>query len=91
MKNLKSTFAAAALILGLGSALLTSAATQQPGTKTWGHRTDGSYVDLTGENPADYRCTGSMQICKAVYPDTQDPNVNPANPISTVAGEFSGL
>lgn len=90
MKNLKSAFVAAAMILGLGSALLTNAA-PRPDTKTWGHRTDGSYVDLTGEDPADYRCTGSTQICKAVYPASQDPNTNPANPISLVAGVFSGL
>nr|WP_067055224.1 hypothetical protein [Mucilaginibacter sp. L294] len=91
MKNLKSTFAVFALVLGLGSALLTSAAPRHLNTKIWGHRTDGSYVDLTGEDPADYRCTGTTQICKAEYPDTQNPNANPANPISTVAGVFSGL
>jgi hypothetical protein len=91
MKNLKSAFVAAAMIVGLGSALLTSAAPRNPDTKTWGHRTDGSYVDLTGENPADYRCSESPNICKAVYPATQNPNSNPASPISTVPGNFSGL
>ena len=91
MKNLKSKLAAMAMILGLGSALVTSAAPRNMANKTWGHRANGTYVDLTGKTEDDYDCTGSTNVCTAVYPSTQDPNSDPANPISTIPGQFSGL
>ncbi|WP_219124113.1 hypothetical protein [Mucilaginibacter sp. 21P] len=83
--------AAVAMILGVGSALISAAAPSHFANKVWGHRSDGSYVDLTGKTPADYSCTSSSAVCTATYPQNQNPNVNPANPISTTSGTFSGL
>jgi hypothetical protein len=91
MKNFKLTLSVAALALGLGSAVMTSAAPSGFANKSWGHRADGSYVDLTGVNPNTYSCSESDNICIAVYPSTQNPNTNPANPVSTLPGTFSGL
>lgn len=88
MKNLKFKLAAAALVLGIGSAMATA---NNFANKTWGRQSNGTYVDLTGHTPDEYRCDDSSNICTAVYPATQNPNVNPNNPISVVQGTFSGL
>ncbi|MES2063577.1 MAG: DUF6520 family protein [Bacteroidota bacterium] len=89
MKNLRLKLAVAALVLGLGSAMATTH--HAFANKSWGHRTDGSYVDLTGVNPNRYSCAESEETCIAVYPATQNPNTNPANPVSIIFGTFSGL
>lgn len=89
MKNLKVKLSAMAVILGLGAALAT-AAPASFSNKAWGKLSNGTYLDVTGQQQGtDYNCTASAAICTAVYPATQNPNVNPANPISTVAGTFS--
>ncbi|TWR26781.1 hypothetical protein FPZ42_07015 [Mucilaginibacter achroorhodeus] len=89
MKNLKFKLAAAALVLGIGSALAT--ASNPFANKTWGRQSNGVYVDLTGHSPDEYNCTASSSVCTAIYPATQNPNTNPANPISIQQGAFSGL
>ncbi len=79
-----------AVVLGLGSALVTSAAPKPFANKTWGKLSTGAYIDITGEHQGtDYQCTSSTNTCTAVYPATQNPNSNPANPLSTVSGTFS--
>jgi hypothetical protein len=88
MKNLKVKLASAAIILGLGAAFAT-AAPHRFSNKTWGKEPTGGYIDVTGQHQGtDYTCSTGTTVCTAVYPATQDPNVNPANPISTVLGVF---
>jgi hypothetical protein len=90
MKNLKVQLSGLAIVLGLAGAFASSAATHNFSNKTWGRNADGTYTDVTGEHQGtDYSCKSSTAICTAVYPATQDPNLNPANPISTVLGDFS--
>jgi hypothetical protein len=91
MKNLKSKLVAAAMLIGLGSAMLSQAAPGRFANKTWGKRTSGVYVDLTGHSTDEYSCTGSSGVCTAVYPTTQNPNTDASNPISIQPGVFSGL
>jgi hypothetical protein len=90
MKKLKVSLAAMAVVLGLGSALVTSAAPKPFANKTWGKLANGTYVDVTGQTQGiQYDCTGVTGTCTATYPAAQNPNSNPASPLSIVAGTFS--
>jgi hypothetical protein len=90
MKSLKVSLSALAILLGLGSALLTSAAPHFS-NKTWGRDPlTGVYTEVTGQHQgSDYTCKSAITVCTAVYPATQNPNADPSNPISTVLGDFS--
>jgi len=89
MKNLKVKLSALAIILGLGAAFA-SASPHAFANKKWALLSDGNYLDVTGQvKGSDYQCDNSSHTCTAVYPATQNPNVNPANPISQEIGTFS--
>jgi hypothetical protein len=67
MKVLKFKFAALALILGLGAAVISIAPAQASSkftTYTYGRLADGTWVAL---NPSLYECDASNQICEGKF------------------------
>jgi len=75
MKRLKISFAALAVVLGLGSAFATT--TYHPfSNKTWGlNQATGLYIDVTGQTKGvDYSCASSTKICTEDYPSDVNPN-----------------
>jgi len=89
MNNLKVKLSALAIILGIGAAFA-SATPHAFASKKWALLSDGSYLEVTGQvKGSDYQCDNASRTCTAVYPAAQDPNTNPANPISTETGTFS--
>jgi hypothetical protein len=91
MKNLKVKMSMLAVVIGFAGAFASSAHGAFT-NKTWAKQSSGHYLNITGQTRGvNYDCNASANICTAVYPATQDPNVNPANPISTEAGDFLPL
>ena len=91
MKNLKVKMSMLAIVAGFGFAFAGSAHGAFSNRK-WAKQSTGSYTDITGQViGVDYSCKASTNTCTAVYPSTQDPNLNPANPVSTEAGDFKPL
>jgi hypothetical protein len=90
MKNLKVKLSALAVIMAVSGAF----ATMQPkhfAAHKWGRDPlTGVYTDITGETEGQqYNCDDSPEICTATYPAGQDPNSNPASPLSVENGLFN--
>jgi hypothetical protein len=90
MKSLKIKLSALAVILAVSGAF----ATRQPkhfAAHTWGRdAVSGQYTDITGEKEGtDYNCDPGTDVCTATYPAGQDPNSNPASPLSVENGVFN--
>jgi hypothetical protein len=92
MKNLRLKFAAAALILGIGSAMATTH--HAFANRTWGYdQSTGKYIEVS--TTPGYSCVGSAQTCTADYPLDVDPNnqagdAHPgtAQPSNIILGDF---
>ena len=91
MKNLRLKFAAAALVLGFGSAMATTH--HAFANRTWTKDAiSGLYSDVTGQA---YDCTTSTKVCTEDYPADVDPNNQAADqhpgiaqPTNIVLGKF---
>lgn len=89
MKRSSLKISVLALVMGVGAAMATSAHASFA-NQTWGRKSATLYINVTGQHQgSDYTCSGTTSVCTAVYPAGQDPNVNPANPISTTPGTFA--
>jgi len=82
MKRIKLNLALIAVLCGTGAAFASKANSFT--NVTWGRLANGTYVIADANDT----CSGTTGLCKAVYPQGQDPNIDPENPISTVNGTF---
>jgi hypothetical protein len=90
MKNLKFQFALAAMLLGFGGAVATAQHRSLVDQKWARNPVTGLYTNITGQNQGfEYDCDHSSDVCTATYPPGQDPNSNPASPISVEEGLFN--
>ena len=88
MKNQKFKVAALAMILGISGAVASSHKAAFTNHK-WSLNASGVYTDITGQKQGtNYFCDESTNTCTATYPAGQDPNVNPASPISVELGDL---
>ncbi|MFA6082772.1 DUF6520 family protein [Mucilaginibacter sp.] len=83
MKRLKINLAVIAILLGTGAAYATNF--HKDATVFWGKRANGTYV-IADSNDLCNNLT--PPVCKAEYPEGQNPNMDPSDPISTTPGTF---
>lgn len=77
------------MILGVSGAVATAHPAKLANHK-WGRNpSTGMFTDITGQQQGiDYQCNESTKTCTATYPAGQDPNVNPASPVSVELGDL---
>ena len=95
MKNLKVKLSFLALLLGVSSAFAGMSQQRFANRKWTKDPSTGIYNPVTGQKGTDYLCSESANNCTETYPETIDPNTNPAvgqpghvNPTSVELGDF---
>jgi len=89
MNRLKIKLSVLAVILGISGAFATMQHRGLDDQKWSRNPISGVYTNITGEQQGpDYHCTESTDVCTATYPEGQDPNSNPASPLSVETGLF---